>query len=209
MKKKLTGYILAIDFEKAYDSLGWGFLWKTLQAFGFPQIFIRYIQTAYKNIEACVINGGTTTRYFKQTRGVRQGDPISSYLFILALELLLIKIRKNGNIKGIKINGFEIKTSAYADDMTNFLQDPQSIIELFKELDLFSSVSGLKCNAEKTEVLKIGAIPNPIENVLNLKYVDTLTVTGIVFTRNNQGTISKNANTILEKNRQFAKPMEK
>ena len=53
------------------------------------------------------------------------------FLFILALELLLIKIRKNGNIKGIKINGFEIKTSAYADDMTNFLQDPQSIIELY------------------------------------------------------------------------------
>ena len=137
--------------------------------FGFPDYLINLIKTAYNNIEACVTNAGSTTHYFPQERGVRQGDPVSSQLFILGLELLLIRIRMNKDIKGITINNNEIKTTAYADDMTNFLLDPQSILNLFKELDTFAIISGLKCNSDKTEVLKIGVLgENPMDNVLNI-----------------------------------------
>ena len=64
------------------------------------------------------MNNGSSIGYFYLERG--QGDPISAYLFILAPEILFIQIRDNHQIKGIIIDGHEIKLSAYADD-GNFL----------------------------------------------------------------------------------------
>ena len=58
--------------------------------------------------------------YFRLERGTRQGDLLSAYLFVLALEVLLIQIRQNNDIKGVIINNADIKLSAYADD-TYFL----------------------------------------------------------------------------------------
>ena len=71
------GYLLAIDFEKAFDSVEWEFLWHTLSAFGFPVKFINMMKMLYQDVEACVINSGTTSTYFPITRGVKQGDPPS------------------------------------------------------------------------------------------------------------------------------------
>ena len=55
-----------------------------------------------KNPELCVINGGKTTPYFKLERGTRQGDPISAYLFIIALEVVFSLIKANPNIEGLQ-----------------------------------------------------------------------------------------------------------
>ena len=66
------------------------------------------------------MNGGKSTGYFPLQMGTRQGDPLSAYLFILALEVMLIQIRKDDSIRGIKIGNTVIKLSAYAED-TYFL----------------------------------------------------------------------------------------
>ena len=71
---------------------------------------------------------------FKVERVVRQGDPLSPYFFIIALELLLIKIRNDPCIKGIKIDNAEVKLAAFADDLTTFLQDKGSLEHLFSTL---------------------------------------------------------------------------
>ena len=61
------------------------------------------VQTTTNKQESCVINGGNATQYFNLEKGARQGDPISSYLFIMALEVLFIFIKNNSRIEGLKL----------------------------------------------------------------------------------------------------------
>ena len=68
--------------------------------------------------------------FFQLKRGVRQGDPLSPYLFIIALKLLAINIQNNDQIRGIKVDGNEIKLVIFADDMTTFVRDTVSFSHL-------------------------------------------------------------------------------
>ena len=79
--RQMEEFLVKMDVEKAFDSLGHKFLISVLKKFGFGQNFISWIEIILKNQESCVINGGTTTKYFKLNRGARQGDPISAYSF--------------------------------------------------------------------------------------------------------------------------------
>ena len=145
-----------IDFEKAFDSLNWNFLSRSLEFFGFGGSFVAWIKTFYNNITSCVINNGFSTPSFNLKRGVRQGDSLSPSLFIIVLELLAISIRNNDQIRGIVVDGNEIKLVTFADDMTSFVRDKLSRRTLFDILKLFGTYSGLKVNHDKTEILLLG-----------------------------------------------------
>ena len=73
-----------------------------LKKFEFCNDFRKWIQILMKNLESLVINGGKTTPYFKLEGETRQGDPISAYLFILALEVVFSLIEANPDIKGLQ-----------------------------------------------------------------------------------------------------------
>ena len=81
--QKISGYLLTVDFEKAFDSLNHKFLIAVLKKYGFGEDFIDWIKILLRDQESCVINGGHTTTYFRLERGARQGDPISAYLLCL------------------------------------------------------------------------------------------------------------------------------
>ena len=87
--ENLSGYILTADLEKAFDSIDHTFLISCLKKYGFGPKFIKWVNILLNKNESCVMNGGTTTKYFNLHRGARQGDPIAAYFFILVLEIFL------------------------------------------------------------------------------------------------------------------------
>ena len=83
---------MTLDIEKAFDSVNHLFLITAQEKYGFKEDFIKWINILIRNQESCVVNGGTTTNYLKLERGTRQGDPISTCLFILVLEIAFLFI---------------------------------------------------------------------------------------------------------------------
>ena len=191
------GILVAIDFEKAFDSLNRKFLFKILHKFNFGTYFRQWIKTLYTNLSSCVLNNGFTTNLFCVNRGVRQGDPLSPLLFILALETLTCYIRQNRNIQGLTINNEEIKLTLFADDMTCFLKDKLSYLHLFVTLKFFSRFSGLRVNDEKTELFAIGPQKLAREEFYH-KVCTSIKILGIYFDYHKPTRKSSNFNSILK-----------
>ena len=103
-EQNIPGILVALDFCKAFDSLEWPFIMRILDAFNFGSRIKRWISTFYTNVDSAVLNNGYTTNWFKPSKGVRQGCPLSPYLFILSAELMSIKLRYDPGVKGINLS---------------------------------------------------------------------------------------------------------
>ena len=91
-----------INREKAFDSIEWSFIEKTLRHFNFGTSLVSWVKLFYTNISSCVLNNGWASDFFSLHRGVRQGCPLSPYLFILGAEILGNAVRRDTEIRGIK-----------------------------------------------------------------------------------------------------------
>ena len=120
---------MLVDFEKAFDSLNWNFLYYSLESYGFGPRFINLVKTLYTNISSAVINNGYTTEYISLKMGIRQGCPASAFLFIICSELLACQIRNNTNIKGLSVGNYDYKIMQFTDDTVIFTQNMQGIKE--------------------------------------------------------------------------------
>ena len=131
VKENIPGLMLFIDFQKAFDSVEWEFLFNCLEAFNFGPDFLHFF---YKNIQSCILNNGMNLNLNEFGRET----PLSPYLFVIAVETLAIAIRQNWDIKGIYIGEEqETKLLQYADDTTAILADTNSAEVLFELLDRF------------------------------------------------------------------------
>ena len=116
--QNIPGILLQLDLRKAFDTIEWEFIQRTIALFNFGESIQRWISIFYSNTESAVLNNGFCTNYFHLSREVRQGCPLSPYVFVLAVELLACKIRQDKEIQGIKSFGKELKLSQFADDTT-------------------------------------------------------------------------------------------
>ena len=82
--RNIPGLLMFLDFEKAFDSVKWSFIWKTLSSFNVGPSLISWIKLCYRSIESCVLNNGWASSYFTPERGDRQGCPFAPILSYFA-----------------------------------------------------------------------------------------------------------------------------
>ncbi|GKC31694.1 RNA-directed DNA polymerase, eukaryota, reverse transcriptase zinc-binding domain protein, partial [Tanacetum coccineum] len=147
-----------IDLQKAYDTISWNFLKSILGLFGFHEKMVHWIMTCVTSAKFSINVSGERIGYFKGGRGLRQGDPISPYLFTLVMEVLTLIIKKN--IESAEefryhygCKRLKITSLCFADDLLVFCHgDCDSVRVIKKSLDEFSSFSGLLPNMQKSSV---------------------------------------------------------
>ncbi|GJZ61711.1 RNA-directed DNA polymerase, eukaryota [Tanacetum coccineum] len=159
--KKQHAMIFKVDFAKAYDSVRWDFLDDVLQSFGFGFKWRSWILGSLSSGMASVLVNGSPTAEFQFHCGLKQGDPLAPYLFILVMESLHLSFSRvvdAGIFKGIKIdNSTTISHLFYADDAV-FVGEwsDDNLSSVMHALHCFSLASGLKINVKKSHLLGVG-----------------------------------------------------
>ena len=161
-KRKKPGVLLKMDFQKAYDSVDWEALDQVMAVMGFGCKWRRWIQGCISSASISILINGSPTKPFKMERGLRQGDPLSPFLFVLMAEVLhrmLLKAVNLGLIRGLLVGKDRIQLShlQFADDTLIFCEAEEQYLQSIKELFLsFQSFSGLCVNYSKSGLLVLG-----------------------------------------------------
>lgn len=156
--KKSVSMAVKTDMSKAFDRVEWSFICKILHGFGFHPTWIQWIMQCVTSVSySFLVNGAPRGRIIPQ-RGIRQGDPLSPYIFILCSELLSGLCRKaqsTGALLGIRVaNGSpRVNHLLFADDTMFFCKaSVKSCAALKSILQKYESASGQRINVQKSSI---------------------------------------------------------
>ncbi|CAL5412431.1 unnamed protein product [Camellia sinensis] len=161
-KSNKKGLVLKLDFEKAYDSVNWEFLFNMLSKFGFGDRWVRWMKSNVTSTKVSVLVNGSHTEEFCSQRGLWQGDPLSHFLFNIVAEglnILLARAKEMGLIKGATIgnNGIIVTHLQFADDTILFCEaEWVEVVTIKRILRCFEILLGLKINYHKSVIAGIG-----------------------------------------------------
>ena len=133
-------------------------MYNVLEQLNFGHSFINWVKTLYDDPTCCIKNNGYFSRNIAVFRGIRQGCPVSALLFILAVEIMSLKIRQEGSISGLSIPNSDLrpKVLQYADDGILCLNNEQEMRKAIDIVHPFGSLTGLQLNISKCEGLWLG-----------------------------------------------------
>ncbi|XP_071734031.1 uncharacterized mitochondrial protein AtMg01250-like [Rutidosis leptorrhynchoides] len=171
IKKKCL--IFKEDFQKAFDSINWNFLLHVMNLMGFGEKWILWIKACLESASISILVNGSPTSEFTPKRGIRQGDPLSPYLFIIAVEGLNIFVKRSletNVFHGIEVGAEKVMVShlQYADDIVFFGEwNKKNANSIFKLLKCFEIFSGLKVNMSKSCIYGMGVQKSNVEDIAN------------------------------------------
>jgi hypothetical protein len=167
------GVLCKLDMEKAYDHVDWSFLLYLLKRCGFGERWCSWIKHCISSARFSVLINGSPSGFFGSSRGVRQGDPLSPFLFVLVMEAfskMISAMYSRGLISGFSVgtrehNRVEVSHLLFADDTLVFCgADDSQISYLGALLVCFEAVSGLKVNLTKSALVPVG-FPEDVEQL--------------------------------------------
>ncbi|KAJ9707046.1 hypothetical protein PVL29_002163 [Vitis rotundifolia] len=160
------GVIFKIDFEKAYDHVRWDFLDHVLEKKGFSPRWRKWMSGCLSSVSYAVLVNGNAKRWVKTSRGLRQGDPLSPFLFTLVADVLsrfLLRAEERNMLEGFRVgrNRTRVSHLQFADDTIFFSNSREEELQTLKSLLLvFGHISGLKVNLDKSNIYGINLDQN-------------------------------------------------
>jgi hypothetical protein len=177
-----NGFVgIKTDMAKAYDRLEWDFIYETLKAMNFPQNLTNTIMKCVKTVTFSILINGKPTNIFFPERGLRQGDPLSPYLFIICADVLsaaISKAQENKLIHGVKIapRAPEITHLFFADNSLMFCRANEKETSKMKDINSYQQASGQLVNYSKSELIFSKKVPQSnrlaIHQILPMPMVD-------------------------------------
>ncbi|VFQ66033.1 unnamed protein product [Cuscuta campestris] len=156
---------LKLDITKAFDTISWDYISQCLNRFGFNQKFTSLVMNSIQHSIISTLVNGTPSKPFNPRRGVRQGDPLSPYIFIIAMEGFtrsLNKLVSTGHLKGFNTGRIQtVNHLSYADDVLVFTNGSIHNLKKLKNfLSNFEESTGLHLNLTKIQIIS----PKPSSN---------------------------------------------
>lgn len=154
---KKPGMLLKLDLSKAFDSLSWAYIQKILIAFGFAHSWVRWILSLISSVFFSVLINGSPSATFRPTRGIRQGDPLSPFLFVIMAEGLgrsITAAKLDGRLKGLSFHNSPTHTHQqfFDDNMLFAHPSVQEARHVKSILNTFSEASGALINRVKSQI---------------------------------------------------------
>ncbi|GKC74471.1 putative reverse transcriptase domain, reverse transcriptase zinc-binding domain protein [Tanacetum coccineum] len=145
-----------VDIQKAYDTVDWKFLRIALGGFGFHDRMIDWIMECVSSISYSISINGAIHGFFKGKRGLRQGDPLSPYLFTLVMEVFTLMLRRRVRSSNFTYHRYcsklDLINLCFADDLFLFAHGDVHSVSIIKEaLDEFKDASGLNPSMPKSK----------------------------------------------------------
>ena len=180
-EKNKKGYVISLDFEKAFDRVEHDYLFGILRRYGFGDNFVKWITILYRGAITRIQCNGFLTECFKITRSIRQGCPLSALLYSLVAEPLGLAIKIDEDIRGINIEGSggNEKIFQYADDTTIIVKDIESVNKVMEVVQMFCRGSGGKLNEEKTIYVRFGGV-NVLTDYFHFKETKEIRILGVL-----------------------------
>lgn len=157
--RKEKGLFLKLDITKAFDALSWPFLLENLRARGFGHRWIGWISILLQSANTRVVVNGVPGKRFHHAKGLRQGDPVSPLLFVIAMDSLTCVINKasdEGVLSSFRGISATQRMSLYVDDLALFIRSSTQDLRFVKTaFDIFGEASGLRINYSKSNAILI------------------------------------------------------
>lgn len=156
------------DMSKAYDRVEWNFLEVLMEKMGFNRVWTRWIMACVSTVSFSILMNGISHGFIKPERGIRQGDPLSPFLFILCAEALVNCLNvseEEGRLNGIKLAAEcpSVHHLLFADDSLLLCKaSPEEASELITCLSDYGEASGQMVNPLKSSIIFGSKVPNSV-----------------------------------------------
>ena len=151
------GFCLSVDFSKAFDRIDHGVLWSVMDRFGFGERLVGWLARLYAGACSRVRCAEALTEDVPLLRSIRQGCPLSAFLFSVAVEPLALLVDASPDIRGVPLpSGGELRLVQYADDTTLLVRDRQSLVAGLAVVERFCAATGARVNWGKSDLVACG-----------------------------------------------------